>query len=490
MKTSNKRESLSIFTQFLLPVIFSFCFFSCIAKADENMGELFIKAINSSSEAEQSEICSKTFFDYNDDSKRVKILEFIKKLHDNYSPMEYHSSELTEFIMNDGTISRHLHIFAKKKGQDKWQDFQMKLSTTQPYTFMGIAFVAEVTEPIFLPNGEIEQKNTLDWLTGYIEKLNKNNSLSGSILIAKGNNIIYEKYFGYADDKKEVPVTENTLFNMASGGKMFTALAIAQLVEKKLLSYEDKIEKYFPEFEDKEKLKKVTIHHLLNHSSGIAEYWKPGTQKDVFKVAKNEDALTLVYNAGFQFEPGSEFGYSNSNFVLLGLIVEKVTNDSFYNYVKNNILVPSDMMYTDYYFFDDDRFPIAKPLARNGDDWVEAEHGIRGSAAGGSCSNLKDILKFSFALKNHTLISEKGFKNMITDKTKGLKDATGYGYGFILNKYPGTTSYGHGGIAPGVNFDFEYFPESDITFVIFNNQDNGAFDDLRKNSIKLITGER
>lgn len=495
MNYSNQRKAVSIFSQYLLAIIFSSFFLNGGAKADENIGELFIQAINSASEAEQSEICAKIFYDFTNTDKKTKFLDFVKKLHENYSPMEFHSAEISEMTMNDGTISRHLHIFAKKKDEDKWKDFQMKLSPEQPYYFLGIAFIAEVTEPVFLPNGDIEQKNTLDWLTKYIEKLNINNSLSGSILIAKGDNIIFEKYFGYADDKKEKPVNENTLFNMASGGKMFTALAIAKLVEEKLIRYEDKIEKYFPDFEDKEKLKKVTIHHLLNHSSGIAEYWTEETRDEVFQTTKTSDMLPLIYKVGFQFEPGSEFGYSNSNFILLGLIVEKVMNDTFYNYVKNNILLPSEMINTDYYFYGYDKAPLAMALIRNGNDWKENDHGIRsissrGTSAGGCYSNLKNILKFSLALKSHKLISEESFKNMISDKTKGLKDATGYGYGFILNKYPGTTSYGHGGIAPGVNFDFEYFPESDITFIIFSNQDNGAFDDLRKNSIKLITGER
>ncbi len=106
----------------------------------------------------------------------------------------------------------------------------MRLDPEPPHKLNKIGFIAEVSEPVTLPNGSIEQKYTLDWLSTYLENLKSKYDLYGSILIAKGDKIIFEKYYGYEDLNKKIPITDKTLFNMASGGKMFTALCIAKLV--------------------------------------------------------------------------------------------------------------------------------------------------------------------------------------------------------------------------------------------------------------------
>ena len=100
------------------------------------------------------------------------------------------------------------------------------------------------------------------------------------------------------------------------------------------------------------------------------------------------------------------------------------------------------------------------------------------------------MLLFSQGLKTNAFVSPESLRNMVSNKTAGLKDPFPYGYGFIPQKNGNEISYGHGGIARGINLEFRYFPGPDITLVVFSNQDNGAFDDLKKNMIKLITGER
>ena len=136
---------------------------------------------------------------------------------------------------------------------------------------------------------------------------------------------------------------------------------------------------------------------------------------------------------------------------------------------------------------------IVSPLIRSEekDKWVEVERGKgKGSSAGGSFSNVGDMLKFSFALRSGFIISKETLKNMIAVKNNNMAATEDYGYGFILMNSAQELSYGHGGTAKGANFEFRYFPKYDITLVIFSNQDNGAFDDLKRNAIKLITGDR
>jgi CubicO group peptidase (beta-lactamase class C family) len=175
----------------------------------------------------------------------------------------------------------------------------------------------------------------------------------------------------------------------------------------------------------------------------------------------------------------------------LGAIIEKVTGKDYFAFVKENILDKAGMNYSGY--FNKETKNVVSPLIRSDkkDNWVEVERGKgKGSSAGGSYSNVSDMLKFSNALRSGLIVSKETLKNMISIKNNNMVATEDYGYGFIIQKFDNELSYGHGGTAKGVNFEFRYFPNSDITLVIFSNQDNGAYDDLKRNTIKLITGER
>jgi CubicO group peptidase (beta-lactamase class C family) len=115
---------------------------------------------------------------------------------------------------------------------------------------------------------------------------------------------------------------------------------------------------------------------------------------------------------------------------------------------------------------------------------------VRGSSAGGAYTRAVDMLKFSNSLRNYSLVSGATLKNMTTAKNSGLDAGEEYGYGFIIQKTGQETTYGHGGTSQGVNFEFRYFPGQKITLVVFSNQNNGAYDDLKRNTIKLISGAR
>jgi CubicO group peptidase (beta-lactamase class C family) len=278
---------------------------------------------------------------------------------------------------------------------------------------------------------------------------------------------------------------------MASGGKMFTALCIAILVENKQLNFDDQITKYIDGFSDKLKADKIAIHHLLTHTSGVEQYWW-GQKSDAFSNATTiNDHLKMVLAAGLKTEAGKEYEYNNSNYILLGAIIEKVTGKDYFAFVKENILDKAGMNYSGY--FNKETKNVVSPLIRSDkkDNWVEVERGKgKGSSAGGSYSNVSDMLKFSNALRSGLIVSKETLKNMISVKNNNMVATEDYGYGFIIQKFDNELSYGHGGTAKGVNFEFRYFPNSDITLVIFSNQDNGAYDDLKRNTIKLITGER
>lgn len=458
-------------------------------------GQLFIDAVRSESKDEKLTIINNIFSSESlKDPGEERLLSMFSELKKSLGETEYHSKEITETQLGDGTSRSIMHIFTSVKGSNKWNDIQLLLDPKEKGKILKLVFIAEVTEPVYLPNGSIEQDVTLDWLKKYFLKLHDDNSFFGSIIISKGDKILFEKFAGFSDPVKKLNFDANTLVNMASGGKMFTAISIAQLVSSGKLKYTDKIADFFSGFEDKQKLNKVTVHHLLTHTSGIAEYWTESNKDIVAHFTTPAEYLPLIYKEGFLFEPDAEFGYSNSNYILLGLIVEKVSGISFYDYVQKNIFIPAGMNSTNYFTHGSEEYPMAIPLERNPDGWKEVnrvKNNSRGTSAGGCYTTVTDMLKFSAVLKNNILVPNDFLREMTKDKVFGLKDAVGYGYGFEINTYgKNGVSYGHGGISRGVNFEYRYFPEFDITLVICCNQDNGAFDDLKKNTIKLITGER
>ncbi len=499
-------ESITPLKTLIIMIVLIFSLFNCesqnklisrqdVLRMHNDPGQLFIEAVRSESKEDRLSIIRDIFSSESlKDPGEERLLSLFEGLKKTLGETEYHSSEITETQLGDGTIRSIMHIFTAAKGSKMWNDIQLQLDPKEKGKILKLVFIAEVTEPVYLPNGSIEQQQTIEWLNNYFAKLQNDNAFYGSIIITKGDKILLEKYAGYSNPVKNYNLDANTLINMASGGKMFTAIAIAQLVEKGLLKYSDEISGFFPGFEDKEKLNKITVHHLLTHTSGIAEYWTESNRNIISNLSSPSEYLPLIYKEGFLFEPESKFGYSNSNYILLGLIIEEITGLTFYEYVKNYILSPAGMNSTDYYFHGTDERPLAIPLEKSTDGWKEiytTKSNSRGTSAGGCYTTLYDMIKFSSALKNNVLVSHKELDNMTRDKVYGLKDAIGYGYGFEISKYgKNGLSFGHGGISRGVNFEYRYFPEFDITLVISCNQDNGAFDDLKKNTIKLITGER
>lgn len=456
----------------------------------EQYGERYIAALNSGTAASFAKALDEVYAASTlEKIGHARIQQQMERLHRDLGALEYHHGELAEHKMGE-SLSRVLHVYAKPSGASMWRDLQFRLEAMSPFKITELAFIAEVAEPVYLPNGAITDPNTLSWLNNYLDRLIAQNDLYGSVLIAEGERIVFERTYGFADAKRSVKATAATRFNLGSGNKMFTALAVAQLVAAGKLSYDDPLIKFFPNFPQREFAEKATIHHLLSHTSGLGEFWTEEYQKHRHEIKTLRDYLPWIHKAGVTFEPGKAFQYSNSNFLLAGLIIEQASGKDYYDYIRQNIYQPLGMTATDSYLHNDTQAALAAPLKRDGKNWIVAEQGWRGSSTGGGYSTAQDILKFARGLAAGKILSPENLQPMLVSKVRGLAEATDYGYGFILSHEGNVPSYGHGGIASGVNFELRYFPQLDMTFVIFCNQDNGAYDDLRKNIIKLITGAR
>lgn len=162
-------------------------------------------------------------------------------------------------------------------------------------------------------------------------------------------------------------------------------------------------------------------------------------------------------------------------------------------FIEESILKKAGMTQSGFFDYNQADLPLAIPYIRGeGGNWQpnRDKRFKKGSPAGGCYSNAADMLRFCNALKSNKLVSAESLKLMTTDWTMGTKDAQPYGLGLILEKHAREPSFGHGGTAGGMNFEFRYFPRLDIALLVFNNQNNGAYDDLKRNALKLISGAR
>ncbi|MCB0278140.1 MAG: beta-lactamase family protein [Calditrichaeota bacterium] len=317
------------------------------------------------------------------------------------------------------------------------------------------------------------------WLDNYINEFNRLRGFSGTVLIAKGDQIVFQKATGWSHLSPMRKNTLNTKFRLGSGNKMFTAIAIAQLAEQDKLKFNDPIINYLPDYPNRKFAREATIHQLLTHSSGMGDYWDDDYETHWDNIRTLEEILPFFATDSIQFKPGEKHQYSNAGFIVLGLIIEKVTGQSYFDYIRSHIYEPVNMTNSDSYEYDANNPELAIAYAGHSDKWYAARHGIKGSSAGGGYSTVGDIFKFSQALKTNRLISEKTRELVQTDKTPANHTQKwGYAYGFIVGKKNNKRFAGHGGTAPGTYFNYNYFPELDITVIIMSNSESGLPDIL------------
>ena len=295
---------------------------------------------------------------------------------------------------------------------------------------------------------------------------------SGTLLIAKSGKPIFQKAYGLASQEFNVPNLTDTKFNLGSINKTFTQMAIGQLVANGKLDYDDKLGKHLPDYPNKEAAEKVTIRQMLSMSSGIGDFFGPKFEsipKD--KLRSIKDFLSLFAEEPLAFEPGSRQQYSNGGYIVLGAIVEQVSGQDYYSYVRENIYQPAGMNDTDWYEADKPTPNLANGYTREGRDDLRVNNiytrPARGSPAGGGYSTAPDLLKFAIALQNGKLTSFD-FRN-----PKAGKVGTFGGLGIA-------------GGAPGINAVLEIGPPEGYTIIVMSNYDPPSAETVAKNIRGLI----
>ena len=294
---------------------------------------------------------------------------------------------------------------------------------------------------------------------------------SGALLVAHNGRPVFRAAYGIADRRSGARNTVDTKFTLASMGKMFTAVAIARLVEQGKVVLDSPIVRYLPDYPNADFARHATVRHLLSHTSGLGSFWNQLYEERRTTLTTLASHLPLFVNDPLPFAPGTRFRYSNAGFQVLGLIVERVSGQSYYDFVRDQIFVPTGMINTGYYGADGEVAGGAVGYSRDGpagelrDNLGVRE--IRGGAAGGGYSTVEDLRRFAEALTGGRLIRAETLKQF----TAPTDNRNGYGLGFVTETHHGHRSFGHSGGAPGMGTNLIIVPDLGYVAVVLTNYD-------------------
>lgn len=267
-----------------------------------------------------------------------------------------------------------------------------------------------------------------------------------SILVAKDGKSIYRKAFGKASLELDVPLKPENVFEIGSITKQFTAVAILMLEEQGKLKIDDEITKYIPDYPTNGK--KITIHHLLNHTSGIKSY--TGMQS-FMKSARTDmtpkELIDVFKNEPMDFDPGEEFKYNNSGYILLGYIIEVISGDTYENFIEKNIFEKIDMNSSYYGNMSELIKNRALGYKQEGDTFLNADYLslTLPYAAGSLMSTIDDLLKWQNAINANTFIKRTSLEKAINGSTLNSGEEINYGYGWRKTDIQGSKGYSHSG---------------------------------------------
>jgi D-alanyl-D-alanine carboxypeptidase len=277
-----------------------------------------------------------------------------------------------------------------------------------------------------------------------------------------------------------------TKFRFGSIGKMFTGVAIMQLVQEGKIDIDDALGKYLIDYPNKE-VSNVTIHQLLTHTGGTGDIFGPEFESHRPELKELKDYITLYGARGLLFDPGSRHAYSNYGYILLGSIIEVVSGTSYDHYVREHIFKPAGMLATDNLpenIISSDTSVAIPYTSRN--PLSELRPALeflpfRGTSAGGGYTTATDLMKFKDALLSNQLLDQKFVDMLTSGKVSTPMPEMKYAYGFEERITPdGIRAIGHGGGAPGMNTSFAVYPDMGYTIIILANQDPPAADEAGK----------
>jgi CubicO group peptidase (beta-lactamase class C family) len=348
-----------------------------------------------------------------------------------------------------------------------------------PAAFVGalaLSAALATASPAQLPFGErVDSLAAATIVSGQLASIQIGVSRAGKVVLARG--------YGLADIENGVPATSRTVYRIGSVTKQFTAAAIMQLVDQGKISLDDDITRFLPDFPTQGH--RVTVHHLLTHTSGIKSYTSlPAWQKGMSLDMSHDELVGIFKNEPFDFAPGAQWRYNNSGYYLLGMIVEKASGQPFDEYLDAHIFKPTGMSASSYCH---ERTII--PNRAEGYDRHEGKLVNDGSismntpgGAGALCSTVTDLIRWTEALGKGNVVSAASYRKMITPASVGdggtaigrpgsAGSEVGYGYGLMISKLDGHRRIAHGGGINGFRTTLAHYPDDDLIVTVLINAD-------------------
>jgi CubicO group peptidase (beta-lactamase class C family) len=367
----------------------------------------------------------------------------------------------------------------------------VEVDTSPPHGITGVWLIPFVQAPADAPRPRPMTDTALaEALDSYTKRLAERDVLSGAVLVARRGKLVFAQAFGMANRDSMVPNALDTRFELASLSKLFTAVAVAQLVEGGRLTFDTPVSAVLPDYPRPDIAARITVAHLLTHTSGLPDFYRNG------KFRRYEDSLRTLRDFWVMFAsdtlwatPGSQYDYSNSNYIVLGSIIERLSGLSFEEYVRRHVFEPAGMTRTCYCETGADHraTPYSRYTAGFGptrrpvpDRWVEVPSGARrpGAPAGGGISTVGDLARFATALLEHRLLSDTMTTQVLTPRVR-MDDGGRKGLGFEVYDRANTRFVGHGGNYWGTMSQIDIYPGQHVVVVVLSNNDASGGEAVR-----------
>jgi CubicO group peptidase (beta-lactamase class C family) len=393
---------------------------------------------------------------------RPDALDRMLDLRWNTGGFDLHSIESSQPL----NIQAVLH---EREGNGTYNRMSVTVSDGEPAVITKITLVL-IPPPTGAPVPErLTQRAAAAAWKAEIDNAAAAGKFSGVWLWAKSGKAITSGARGKADREKGIDNTLDTQFRIGSMNKMFTSVATLQLVERGKLSLDDTIGKVLPDYPNTNVASRVKVRHLLSHTGGTGDIFGPKFEAHRLELKTLQDYVKLYGERDLQFEPGSKWEYSNYGFLLLGVLIEKVSGKSYYDFVAENIYKVAGMTNSG---SEPESVEVAnrsKGYMREQFEMVSNEPTLpwRGTSAGGGYTTAGDLMKFAGALMSNKLLKAE----TLAEATHAQFTAGAYGFGFQVGRPEEARSYGHGGGAPGMNGILRVYPESGESVIVLCNLD-------------------
>ncbi|MGA9335374.1 MAG: serine hydrolase domain-containing protein [Rudaea sp.] len=306
-----------------------------------------------------------------------------------------------------------------------------------------------------------------------LDRLVRADGFSGCVTVADDGKTVFDECRGLAERNFSLPIDRQTRFRVASAGKMFTAVAIGQLVEAGKLSWDSALAKLVPEYPDQAAAKKITVWELLHHTSGLGDFLVPAFFEHRDKYVNPADYLDLIARQPVVGEPGKQLNYSNAGYVLLGRIVENVSHERYFDYIQRHVFAPAGMHSSGFNALDEVTPRLAvgyfheNPFSTQWKaNWMRIP--FKGGPAGDAYSTNADLLRFAAALRSGKLLKPVTLTKMFKDPVPAGPGSIGAGIDERLSH--GRHIRGHQGGIEGETTDLEMIWETRGAVALTSNE--------------------